>query len=136
MKNLNFIIKIEKTDYNNLSFAKIINSKEISIPESIVWEDIQLASKPAQLQISDKVDNKTDIFTHKCVFKILGEWNTHKHYAYRLTTVDGNKLLLGCGSRPFVISSISENHPATMTESTMTEVTLSYIVPFKAYYIR
>lgn len=37
MKNLNFIIKIEKTDYNNLSFAKIINSKEISIPESILW---------------------------------------------------------------------------------------------------
>ena len=63
MKNLNFIIKIEKTDYNNLSFAKIINSKEISIPESILWEDIKLASKPAQLQISDKVDNLSNVVT-------------------------------------------------------------------------
>ena len=77
MKNLNFIIKIEKTDYNNLPGAKIINSKEISIPESILWEDIKLASKPAQLQRSDKVDNKTVIFTQKSGFKILGEWKTH-----------------------------------------------------------
>lgn len=136
MKNLNFIIKIEKTDYRNLAGAKILNNKEISIPDLIEWVNVPLASKPAQLQISDKVENKADIYTHKCVFKTPEDWNTHKHYAYRLTTVDGNRLLLGCDSRPFVISSLAENHPASMTESTMNEVTLSYIVPFKAYYIR
>lgn len=136
MKNLNFIIRVEKTDYRNLAGAKILNNKEISIPDSIEWVNVPLASKPAQLQISDKVENKADIYTHKCVFKTAEEWNTRKHYAYRLTTVDGAKLLIGNSNRPFVISSLSENHPSSMTESTMTEVTLSYIVPFKAYYIR
>lgn len=129
MKTLKNIIKIERTYYKNMYGLLRLGNDTVRIPDTS-WTEIKIKS-PAELTISDVTEDHNLIYTSKLIFFTCEELERQKHYAYRCTTVDGQKYLIGNSERPFVTVSINSHHPANMTDNQLDEVTATYITTRK-----
>lgn len=128
MKTVKNIIKVERTYYKNMRGMLRLSNDTVKMPETD-WKEISIKS-PAELTISDATEDHNLIFTAKLLF-LTCESLDRRHYAYRCTTVEGKKYLIGNYERPFVTISVTSHHPSNMTDNQLDEVAATYITTRK-----
>ena len=80
---------------------------------------------PAKLSYNNKVVDKNFLWESKLVFRTCQEPTDNEHYAYRLTLADGQVIVLGSGERPYPVTTTAVNISDNMSDSQLTEVTVS-----------
>lgn len=126
MKQIKIVTAVERTPVTSLQGMKFISKTTAQLPSGISWQPLEI--KPhAQLTISDKVENKNNIWTAKLVFKTCQEFVDRDRWAYRCRLLDGRYRLIGTDERPYSVASVSENMPENVTENQLNEVTVNYL---------
>lgn len=128
---LKHIKKVEIIETKHLTNSTIINDNSILLqiyrPFSIL-DTVGLSS----VETSDKIENKVRIHTSKLTALLPERFEVgNKKLCFRVTTVSGERFLIGTDKRPFPIITFSENYPnsaSTRCGSTMT-VTYSNTIP-------
>lgn len=128
---LKHIKKVEIIEAKHLVNSTIINDNSILLqiyrPFSIL-DTVGLSS----VATSDKIENKVRIHTSKLTALLPEGFEVgNKKLCFRVTTVSGERFLIGTDKRPFPIVTFSENYPnsaSTRCGSTMT-VTYSNTIP-------
>lgn len=132
MRHLNFITQILRIPVANLPISALHGNKTFSLPDNLEWEKVDFR-RPAKLEITEKIDDKVRIYTHKLTYGTCEEdVDTNTIYAYLLTDIDDRKRLLGLHSRPYPLATVSEVHPDSYGTSTLNEVTVSWTSTRKA----
>ena len=80
---------------------------------------------PAKLSYNNKVVDKNMLWETKLVFRTCQEPTDNEHYAYRLTLADGQVIVLGSGERPYPVTTTAVNISDNMSDSQLTEVTVT-----------
>lgn len=125
MNFLKNVIAIDRVPCNLLTGVFRKSASEVTIPQSIPWEELCILT-PAKLSYNNKVENKITVWQSQLVFKTREEKDWTGNWAYRLTLVDGQKLLLGDGIRPYPVTLMNQNLPDNLSDSQLTEVTVTY----------
>ncbi len=126
MKQIKIVTAVERTPVTSLQGMKFISKTTAQLPSGISWQPLEI--KPhAQLTISDKEENKNNIWTAKLVFKTCQEFVDRDRWAYRCRLLDGRYRLIGTDERPYPVASVSENMPENVTENQLNEVTVNYL---------
>lgn len=128
---LKHIKKVEIIETKHLTNSTIINDNSILLqiyrPFSIL-DTVGLSS----VETSDKIENKVRIHTSKLTALLPERFEVgNKKLCFRVTTVSGERFLIGTDKRPFPIITFSENYPNSASircGSTMT-VTYSNTIP-------
>lgn len=86
--------------------------------------------KPAQMTISDKVDDGNRLFTVKLQFSTILDWlPKFNRVAVVATAVDGTTYLIGTDKQPFPMITQQQNHPDAYKESELTDITVTWSTP-------
>lgn len=123
LKNITRVEYIETSNLGPLTHIAETSVKLFGTPSFVDANITGLAS----VEITDKLDNKSRIYTSKLIFKTKDRIKFyHKHLVYRVTTADGNMFLIGDVERPFTVTTIDEVFPSSMTESGLIAYTVTY----------
>ena len=113
------IIKVEVTEAENLKSMALLSRHSCYLPSDVGFRNIA-CKNPSSCEITDKVESKVRIFTSKLSFKTREQidpgWKT---LAYRVTTADGSRYLIGCELRPYPVLTRTENMPGSHTDSSL-----------------
>lgn len=132
MRHLNFITKIQRIPVVKLPSLALQGNKTFSLLDNLEWENVKF-QRPAKLEITEKMEDKLRLYTHKLTFRTCEEdIDTDTIYAYLMTDIDDRKRLMGTSSRPYPVASVSETHPDSYGTSTLTEVSVSWSAYRKA----
>ena len=126
MSYIKNIIKIETVKADDLS-AVVFPARHLCIiPSDVVFQQIH-CKVPSSCEITDKIESKVRIFTSKLTFKTNEQIDCEVHpLAYRMTTADGCRYLMGRGHRPFPVITRTENMPSSHTDSSLITYTVTW----------
>lgn len=128
MKQIRIVTKVERTPIRNLDGMTRISETEVSLPNNIAWEPLNI--KPhAQLSIIDKQEDKNTVYDAKLVFKAFDDFSKRKRWAYRCLLSSGQYRLIGSDDRPYPVTSVNDNMPENVTENQLIEVTVNWKSP-------
>lgn len=134
MKQINIITAVDRIPVTSLQGMIRMSATNVSLPSGISWQSLKI--KPhAQLTISDKVEDRSTVFTAKLVFKTCEQFGDRDRWAYRCKLSDGRYRLIGSDERPYPIASVVENMPENVTENQLNEVTVTWQSPRLIPYI-
>ena len=120
------IIKIEMTEAENLKSVVFPMDQRCIVPSAANFRSIQ-CKVPSSCEISDKVESKVRIFTSKLTFKSCEQIDpNYRPLAFRITTADGIRYLMGCDRRPYSVLTRTENLPSSHTESSLITYTATW----------
>ncbi len=120
------IIKIEVVRAEDLSTVVFPARHLCIIPSDVAFQQIQ-AKSPSSCEITDKIESKVRIFTAKLTFKSCEQIDSEAHpLAYRVTTADGCRYLIGRSHRPFPVLTRTENMPSSMTDTSLITYTVQW----------
>lgn len=120
------IIKVELTEAKNLKGLIYPERDKCIIPSDIIFRLIQ-CKNPSSCEITDKVESKVRIFTSKLTFKSCEQIDpNYRPLAFRITTADGIRYLMGCDRRPYPVLTRTENLPSSHTESSLITYTATW----------
>lgn len=120
------IVKVEFTEADNLKGIATPALHLCLISPDVSFSKINTKS-PSSCEITDKVESKVRIFTSKLVFKSceqIGESGVP--LAFRVTTADGCRYLVGRGCRPYPVLTRTENMPGSFTETSLITYTVTW----------
>lgn len=127
---MRIVTKVERTLCHGLSGVTRTGSGTVSVPEGVVWEEINTRKHPS-LQISDKIDDKARLYTATLKFYTCDDMKDRERYAYRVTLIDGNCLLIGNYERPYPITTAVDSMPEKPTDNQWLEVTVTWTSPWQ-----
>ena len=85
----------------------------------------------AHYEVSSKVENKSRLFIHSLKALLSAHYDVHtKCYAFLLTTVDGDRYLVGGPERPWPIVNTTDSFPGKETDQAGCTLTLEHTDPF------
>lgn len=120
------IIKVEVTEASNLKAVTFPARNLCIVPSCTEFRQISTKS-PSSCEITDKVESKVRIFTTKLTFKSCEQLDDNgTPWAYRITTADGVRYLIGCDHRPFPVLTRTENMPNSFTETSLIAYTVTW----------
>lgn len=120
------IIKIEVTEAENLKSVVFPARHLCILPQDVEFRQIH-CKNPSSCEISDKVESKVRIFTSKLTFKSCEQIDCDGlPLAYRVTTADGCRYLIGRDHRPFPVLTRSELMPSSHTDSSLITYTVTW----------
>lgn len=124
--NLNNIVKISVVPSHQLIGYSRISDSEASYNEDTFFSALEI-KQPAQLTITDKIEDKQRIYTSKLTFKICKKWirNAH-HISFLVESMSGQKYLIGTDTHPYPIITQQEIHPDNYKDNQLTEVNVTY----------
>lgn len=118
------VIAVFYTDARTLSGVKRIGTEVTSVPDD-VWNEIDI-EVPADLQITSKIEDKTEIFTAKLVFRELCSLRYSHITAYKVRLADGSEMLIGNSDRPYPVLTKDQNLSSGNSNSQLRELTVTY----------
>lgn len=118
------VIAVFYTDARTLSGVKRIGTEVTSVPDD-VWNEIDI-EVPADLQITSKIEDKTEIFTAKLVFRELCSLRYSHIAAYKVRLADGSEMLIGNSDRPYPVLTKDQNLSSGNSNSQLRELTVTY----------
>ncbi len=120
------IIKVEVVNAEDLS-AVVFPARHLCIiPSDVTFTQIS-AKSPSSCEITDKIESKVHIFNSKLTFKTCEQIDVGaKPLAFRVTTVDGNRYLIGRSHRPFPVLARTENMPSSFTDTSLITYTVTW----------
>lgn len=126
MVHIKNIIKIEITDADNIKSMLTPAAGICILPQDAEFREIK-CKHPSSCEITDKVESKIRIFTTKLTFKSCEQMNHDgSPAAYRITTADGSRYIIGHYYRPFPVVTQSETMPSSHTDSSLISYTVAW----------
>ena len=134
MNTLQNIIAIDCVPVKSITGYERISELFAQVDDRTPWQSLPI-KVPAQMKISDKIEDGVRIYTAQLVFRTCEERMDLKRLAYRCCTASGKYLLIGTPERPYPVSTVTQNHPDNMTDNQLDEVTVSYTSTTRIPYI-
>jgi hypothetical protein len=125
--NMNVVIAIDRIPCSELSGLYWTGNNKVKVMEGLSWEPVNIKI-PASLSITDKDDDKNQLYTATLKFKTCEKLSRMARYAYRATLTDGTKKIIGTDQRPFPVVTITQNMPENVTDNQLDEVTVTWTV--------
>ncbi len=126
MSYIKNIIKIETVRADDLNTVVFPSRHQCIIPTDVVFGQIY-AKSPSSCEITDKIESKVRIFTSKLTFKTFEQIDCDAHpLAFRVTTADGCRYLIGRPQRPYPVVTRSETMPGSMTDTSLITYTVQW----------
>ncbi len=128
MKQIKIVRSVQRTAAANLRGMVRLSQTDVSIPEGIEWERLEI--KPhAQLIITDKQEGKNTIWNAKLTFKTCQDTVDRDKYAYLCELTNGQYRLIGTDERPFPALTVQESMPENVADNQLNEVTVNWQSP-------
>lgn len=125
MKNMNIVLKVERTSCKRLSGMFRTSPGKVIIPEGAGWQNIKIRPL-ASLQVSEKVEDKVHLYTATLKFYTCQRMEDRGNDAYRLTMMGCSHRLIGTSERPYPVMTIAESAPEKVTDNQWNEVTVTW----------
>lgn len=94
------------------------------------FQELPLAGL-ASYEVSSKVENKSRLFKHTLTALLSAHFEVHaKCYSFLLTTVDGERYLIGGPERPWPVVNTTDTFPGKVTEPAGCTLTIEHTDPF------
>lgn len=135
MKQIRVISAVERTAVENLQGMMHVSATKVVLPSSVNWEAITI--KPhARLTCEEKTEDRNTIWTATLTFKAFGQLEHGGRWAYRCRLSNGEYRLVGTDARPYPVTKYTESHPENVTDSQLTEVTVTWQTPCSIPFVR
>lgn len=125
MKTSKQIVAIERCVIDKFNGTRHVSNSQVVLNNGTEWNDICF-HKPAQLTVSNSVEDKQLIYTVKLTFDSMSELDSQKYYVYRIKEASGRWLLIGNDDRPYPVTTYTNNHPASISDKQANEYIVSY----------
>lgn len=127
---LNNIISISSVPSQLITGFRRTSETDAVISKDVTFTPVEHIKRPAQLVISDKMENGNRIYTAKLTFQTCVEWMPNPdRLAFLCRSIDGVYYLIGTDERPYPIVTQQRVHPKDSSESQLTEVSVAYSSP-------
>ena len=123
---LNNIYKVEYIESRFLKDITIVPGKGVCLN---VWRNFQQLDTVglSSTTSTSKVVKKNTLYDVELTALLKKQFLvTNRHLCYRLTTVTGEKYLLGTERAPYPITNTSDNFPSVVTEKSGTTLSVEY----------
>ncbi len=126
MNNLKNVLSVSRISASELSGVIKSGSGSVTVPDTLVWENIPI-QKPAKLSIINKVVDKQHTWQYELSFRSCSDLDVSGHYCYKIATADDRVWLLGSYDRPYPVTTCSTLLPDNLSESQLTEYSVSLV---------
>lgn len=124
---LNNIVSISYVHFSLIDGFIRTSPTEAVISENVPFTHIENFKKPAQLVISDKIEDGNRIYTAKLTFQTCeGRLADPDRLAFLCKTIDGIYYLIGTDERPHPVVTQQDTHPNNFSDNQLTEVSVNY----------
>lgn len=127
---MNSLIHIKEVAYcpcSELSGMKFLGSSICKIPQNVNFTKINNLVGLAAVKMEDEVKNRQRIYSITLTFQVACKRVVPlKHQSFLLTTVSGERLLVGTDARPYPIIKESNPYPDKPGDSVLKTVTVSW----------
>lgn len=123
---VDYIRKIEMVDANDIASFLIIPENKVRITMSVEPKEIPIVGL-AQLEISEKVENKVIISTIKLTASICNDIDlTNRKLIFKLTSTSGIVYIIGRNFRPYPIVTNSSTRPSSTSTAFKKQLLITY----------
>ena len=126
MSNLVHFRSIEKVRVENLTSLEIISESSCLLTREPDFKEINIFELVG-VTIEDSYENHQKIYTTTATFKTCDkEPIVERILAFRVTSLDGKRFLIGTNARPYPIIKERNPYPEKPTDSTLKTVTVTW----------
>lgn len=126
MSNLVHFRSIEKVRVENLTSLEIISESSCLLTREPDFKEINIFELVG-VTIEDSYENHQKIYTTTATFKTCDkEPIVERMLAFRVTSLDGKRFLIGTNARPYPIIKERNPYPEKPTDSTLKTVTVTW----------
>lgn len=126
MSNLVHVNKIEMVPSESIPTLKVISGTECCVSSDIQFQELCIREFVG-VTVEDSYENNQKVYTTTCKFqtkdkKPLGM----RRLAFRLTSIDGKRYMVGTGKRPYPVVKEQNAFPEKATDSQLKTVTITW----------
>lgn len=126
MLKLVHVNKIEKVRIADLSSLRIVSPSTCRFVKDVHFSEISI-KELAGVSVEDSYENNQKIFTTTITFHAMDhEPLSDRQYAFRLTTVKGEKFLVGTNTRPYPIIKENTPYPEKPADNMLKKMTITW----------
>ncbi len=123
------IIKIEYCDVTDLAGLVRPAKASVIIPQNVNFTEINMQELTG-VKMEDTLENGERRYNIEATFQTCDKTPDDKReVAFRLTSADGNRFLLGTDARPYAIMKENNPYPQQAPDSSLKTVSISYQGP-------
>lgn len=126
MKYSKIVKSIAYADSNQILGAIIYPDDHVRLPQDIKWQEICTRSHPSLVSESKTEDNNMVVSTTIKLYTADDLPQYPKQLDFKVTLIDGTKLLVGSKGRPYTTVEITKNCPESVKDNQLNEVVISY----------
>lgn len=126
MKYSKIVKSIAYTDSNQVLGAIIYPDGHVRLTQDIKWQEICVKSHPSLVSESKIEDNNVVVSTTIKLYTADDLPQYPKQLDFKVTLIDGTKLLVGSKGRPYTTVEITKNCPESVKDNQLNEVVISY----------
>lgn len=104
---MNKVFSVVKIERCWCSFVRMVQYDGEALLTSHLFQEIEGVRVPAELSLSEEVEDKERVYTSELTFSTCREIGHAGTWAYRITLADGTRYIMGSYTRPFPVTSMS-----------------------------
>lgn len=135
MKYSKIVKSIAYADSNQILGAIVCPDEHVRLSQDIKWQEICVKSHPSLVSESKIEDNNMVVSTTIKLYTADDLPKYPKKLDFKVTLIDGTKLLVGFKGRPYTTVEITKNCPESVKDNQLNEVVISYKSSHFPYYI-
>lgn len=126
MSKLVHVNKIEMAGVDNLATMRVVSDTACRFTSDVSFEEICI-TELVGVTIEDEMEKNQKVFKTTAVFTTKDKKPlTERRLAFRLTSVDGKKYMIGWNGRPFPIIKEKNPFPEKPSDSSLKTISISW----------
>ena len=126
MKYSKIVKSIAYADSNQILGAIVCPDEHVRLSQDIKWQEICVKSHPSLVSESKIEDNNMVVSTTIKLYTADNLPKYPKQLDFKVTLIDGTKLLVGSIGRPYTTAEIPKKCPEPVKDNQLNEVVISY----------
>lgn len=126
LQNIN---KLEFIETRYLSNIVLLGNSQVSLQYWRNFNELCLVGL-ADVEVRDEIDNGSRLKAIKLTARTAEDFNvSNRRLAWRVTTVQGDRFLIGINERPYPVTTIVDNFPGKATERSGKTIIVTWNTP-------
>lgn len=126
MSKLVHVVQVEMAKTESLTSMIVIDNKSCRFKIDVFFEKCDIREL-AGVTIEDTYENNQKVYTTTVTFQTCDKLPMNaRHMAFRLTSLDGKRYMVGTGARPYPIIKERNLYPEKPADSQMKVVTVTW----------
>lgn len=114
------------TAIKNLTPLRVVSDTSVKFTNAVQFSPVSILELVG-VTVEDSYENNQKVYTTTAVFNTFcKEPMTDRRLAFRLTSVDGKRYLIGLNTRPFPIIKEKNPYPEKPTDTSLKNVTITW----------